>query len=161
MIFRVDGPRGDVLPVTLLDVVRAVTSTHPGLEWFLGEFYGAGRAGVLYPGKRTYEDFTTDLASASSLLTGEELLSAASATFDIYDVFLAGIHDGETVARYVGRNPRERFQTFASQHAVVAECVDSGFWRISIKDDALAEQVVSLLLTIPGVAISDYSPMNV
>lgn len=154
MIFRVDGPRGAVLPVTLLDVVRAVTATHRGLQWFLGEFYGAARADVLYPGNRTYEEFTNDLASARSLLTAEELLSVASATFDVYDVFLVGIRDDEGVTRYLGRNPGERFQMFASQHAVVAECVDSGFWRISIKDDTLAKEIVNLLTTIPGVAIT-------
>ncbi|MBV9070349.1 MAG: hypothetical protein JO231_16655 [Acidobacteria bacterium] len=157
MIFRVDGPRGDVLPVTLSDVVGAVTSTHPSLQWFLGEFYGAGYTGVLYPGNRTYEDFTNDLASTRSLLTAEELSSVASATFDIYDVFLVGIRVGESVARYVGHNPVERFQTFASQHAVVAECVDSGFWRISIQDDRLAKKTVDLLAAIPGVVISEFS----
>ena len=156
MIVRVDGPRGKVLPVTLVDVVRATTATHPSLRWFLGEFYGAGNVGVLYPGDRTYEDFVTHLESARPLLTAEELLSIASATFDIYDVFLVGIRDGETVAPYVVRNPNERFRTFASRYAVVAECVDSGFWRISIEDDTLAKRVMNLLATIPGVSIFDY-----
>lgn len=159
MMFRVDGPRGEVLPVTLLDVARAITTTHPSLRWFLGEFYGAGNVGILYPGDRTYEDFADDLATARPVLTPEELLSTAEATFDIYEIFLVGLSDGETVMRYVVSNPKERFQTFAYQHAVVAECVDSGFWRISIKDDQLAKEVLSLLAAIPGVAISDYSLM--
>lgn len=156
MIFRIDGPRGEVLPVSLKDVARAITATHPSLQWVLGEFYGAGNAGVLYPGNRTYEDFINHLTSARSPLTSEELLSAASATFDIYDILIVGIRAGEAVARYVGRNPLERFQAFATQHAVVAECVDSGFWRISVQNDTLAKEVMELILAIPGTAISDY-----
>jgi hypothetical protein len=157
MVFRVDGRRGELLPVTLSDVVRAVTVTHPGLQWFLGEFYGAGNTDVLYPGNRTYEEFTNDLATMGSVLTAEELLSVASATFDTYDVLLIGVRDGEIITQYVGRNPGERFQTFARQYAVVAECVDSGFWRISIKDDMLAKEIMNLLAAIPAAVISDDS----
>lgn len=160
MIFRISGPRGAVLPVTLSDVVHAITATHPGLRWFVPEFYGVGNANVRYPGNRTYTEFADYMASTRSLLTDEELLSTAAATFDIYDVLLVGVHAGEAVERYVGHDPAERFQVFANKYAVVAECVDSGFWRISIKDETRGKKIASIIAAIPGATISDDSFMD-
>jgi hypothetical protein len=154
MIFRLDGRPGSVMAVTLLDVVRAITAADPGLNWVLTEFYGAGNPEVLYPGDRTYEDFTKHLESTSSL-TPDELLSTAVATSDIYDVLIVGVRGSEAVKRYVGSNPELRFKTLASQYPVVAECVDSGFWRISVEAETAAEEVRHLLAAIPGVAISE------
>lgn len=157
MTFEINGPVGIALPVTLHDVVRTLTTQYPDLQWTIREFYGRGRMDVSYPGDRTYREFSDYLDSREVILDSGELAEVALATDDIYDVLLVGVRQGDVGVQYDGRDPWERFWTLADQHDVVAECVDSGFWRISIRDDVRAEEVRRSVAVIHGVIVTDLS----
>jgi hypothetical protein len=152
--FEINGLRGRRLPVTLVDIVRAITTEYPDLQWAIQEFYGRGSVDVRYPGNRSYREFSEYLGRPI-LLSTDELMKAALATDDIYDILMLGTRRGEVPAQYRCRNPWERFWTLADRHEVVAECVDSGFWRISVHDDLRAERIAQSIAAIQDVIITD------
>jgi len=157
----IHGPPNEVLPVSFEDMVFAIV-VDPSIHlWAMLEYYGAAKPGCFYLRHWTYDQLTTELERHDLVvMTSEELRATAVATFDIYDVLVVGLGSGGHQHLYRGRDPWERFWFLTRHYPVVAECVDSGFWRVGIADDSMAEQFQKVIAAIPGTLIEHLEPSS-
>jgi hypothetical protein len=162
MMFRIEAP-GMPLAVELADVVSAIRAAGYDFRWSVAEFEGRGRADVLYGGGLNYREFVATLWEPSEPMCLDDLMMMGRATAETFDLMIIGLRASDCRPSDISAvaDANGRFLTLAAQYPFVAECFDSGFWRIHSADETRGEIVRRELAALPNVSIADFDGHSV